>query len=224
MYAFVYESESKRYRNWCSRMLTITREDLKSKEITVQFSLVGSGKRNMITRNGDGPYDLDYNLEVIRAPKEYWQNLSRLKETIRVSLNKACNVYDGFTDAKDSTSVLTSIWHFDDESTVNFSFDVAIVARNENGTLMRLIHNKNAWGFTYNGQVVWNEVPSSHDVSQKADRLAKDHYWEKVRSCYLDKKNKYLMQRDTSHPSFIIYVEAVNEVHGQVYKKGGKRK
>lgn len=78
MYAFVYESESKRYRNWCSRMLTITREDLKRKDITVQFSLVGSGKRNMITRNGDGPYDLDYNLEVIRAPEEYRHNLGRL--------------------------------------------------------------------------------------------------------------------------------------------------
>ena len=64
-YEFVCESEAKRYRSDCSDVLKETCELLKEKGISAQFSLVGSGARNMITRNGDGPYDLDYNLLVI---------------------------------------------------------------------------------------------------------------------------------------------------------------
>ena len=43
----------------------------------------------MITRNGDGPFDLDYNLEIIKATDEYWNNLRYLKDTIRVTLDQA---------------------------------------------------------------------------------------------------------------------------------------
>lgn len=59
-YEFVCESEAKRYRSDCSDVLKETCKLLKKKGISAQFSLVGSGARNMITRNGAGPYDLDY--------------------------------------------------------------------------------------------------------------------------------------------------------------------
>ena len=42
-YEIVYESESKRYRSDCSAVLIKTCEILKKKNITAQFSLVGSG-------------------------------------------------------------------------------------------------------------------------------------------------------------------------------------
>lgn len=71
-YEFVCESEAKRYRSDCSNVLKETCELLKEKGISAQFSLVGSGARNMITRNGDGPYDLDYNLLVMKADNEYF--------------------------------------------------------------------------------------------------------------------------------------------------------
>ena len=70
-YEFVCESEAKRYRSDCSNVLKETCELLKEKGISAQFSLVGSGARNMITRNGDDPYDLDYNLLVMKADNEY---------------------------------------------------------------------------------------------------------------------------------------------------------
>ena len=70
-YEFVYESEAKRYRSDCSRTLKKTCELLRAKGISAQFSLVGGGARNMITRNGDGPYDLDYNLLIMKADDEY---------------------------------------------------------------------------------------------------------------------------------------------------------
>ena len=45
--------------------------------INTQFSLVGSDgdSRNMVTRNGDGPFDLDYNLVIINMPDQYRDNL-----------------------------------------------------------------------------------------------------------------------------------------------------
>lgn len=87
-YEFVYESEVKQYRSDCSKTLKKNCELLRAKGISAQFSLVGSGARNMITRNGNGPYDLDYNLLVMKADNEY-RDPRLLKDTIRNALNKA---------------------------------------------------------------------------------------------------------------------------------------
>ena len=40
-------------------------ENLRSQGMNTQFFLVGSGARNMITQNGDGNIDFDYNLNII---------------------------------------------------------------------------------------------------------------------------------------------------------------
>lgn len=149
-YEFVCESEAKRYRSDCSDVLKETCELLKEKGISAQFSLVGSGARNMITRNGDGPYDLDYNLLVIKSDDEY-RDPRLLKDTIRNALNKAVGG-KFFSDAQDSTSCLTALLHFKDTPNVEFSFDVAIIKKNPNGNYMRLVHNK-SWN-----QYTWNEV------------------------------------------------------------------
>lgn len=98
----------------------------------------------MVTRNGNGPFDLDYNLEIIKAPDEYWNDLRHLKNTVRILLDKAEGL-TCFSESQDSTSCLTALLHFKDEPAVEFSFDVAIVAKNSDGTLCRLIHNKNVW-------------------------------------------------------------------------------
>ena len=164
-YEIVCESESKRYRSDCASVLTKTCEILKSKNIIAQFSLVGSGAKNLITRNGNGPYDLDYNLVVIKADERYWKDLRLLKDTVRNALNKA-ERKDFFSDAMDSRSCLTTLLHFNDSPNVEFSFDVAILTKNRNGDYMRLIHNKNAFCFGYD-QYTWNEVPKSHDVKEK---------------------------------------------------------
>ena len=207
-YEFVYGSEAKRYRSDCSDVLKKTCELLKEKGISAQFSLIGSGARNMITRNGDGPYDLDYNLSIMRAEERYWNDLRLLKDTIRNALNKAVGG-KFFSDAQDSTSCLTALLHFNDTPNVEFSFDVAIIKKNRNGNYMRLIHNK-PWN-----QYTWNEVPHSHQVTDRANELKNAGLWEKVRDRYLDKKNMYLSRQDHNHPSFLVYVEAVNEVYSQ---------
>ena len=218
-YEFVYESEAKRYRSDCSRTLKKTCELLRAKGISAQFTLVGSGARNMITRNGDGPYDLDYNLLIMKAEERYWNDLRLLKETVRNALNRA-ERREFFSDAQDSTSCLTALLHFKDTPNVEFSFDVAITTKNKNGNYMRLIHNKNVYALGLD-QYTWNEVPNSHQVKDRADKLKRAGLWQKVRDRYLEKKNMYLSWQDRNHPSFAVYVEAVNEVYNRYFNRGG---
>ena len=173
----------------------------------------------MITRNGDGPYDLDYNLLIMKAEERYWNDLRLLKETVRNALNRA-ERREFFSDAQDSTSCLTALLHFKDTPNVEFSFDVAITTKNKNGNYMRLIHNKNVYALGLD-QYTWNEVPNSHQVKDRADKLKRAGLWQKVRDRYLEKKNMYLFRPDHNHPSFVVYVEAVNEVYSRYFNRGG---
>lgn len=189
---------------------------LDDKGITAQFTLIGSGARNMVTRNGNGPFDLDYNLEIVKAPDEYWNDLCHLKDTVRSLLDKASGL-KCFSESNDSTSCLTALLHFKDEPTVEFSFDIAIVAKNSDGTLCRLIHNKNAFGCGRD-QYVWNEVPNSHNVAQKAKRIKIEGLWLDVRKEYVRLKEMYLSRWwDKDHPSFVVYIEAVNNIYNTYF-------
>ena len=107
MYVLIDEAESCRYRNECSDVMTKACAALREKGINAQFVLVGSGARNLVTRNGNSPYDLDYNLEIVSADNEYRKDLRSLKDTVRNALNKA-NGFD-FSDAHDSTSDRKSV-------------------------------------------------------------------------------------------------------------------
>ena len=103
--------------------------------------------------------------------------------------------------------------------TVKFQFDIAIVSRNSKGKLCRLIHSKNAWGYGKD-QYVWNEIPDSHNIAQKVKRLKAEGLWLTVRDRYVDRKNTYLSRwLDKDHPSFIAYIETVNEIYYQYFKK-----
>ena len=128
MYEYVEESVIKPYRRYCSNIMIELRDSLNENyDIITQFSLVGSGSdsRNMVTASGNGPFDLDYNLQIIRMPDKYWNNLMKLKDTVRNDLNKIVhNTF--FSDGKDSKSVITSLLHFNNEPDVEFSFDIAI--------------------------------------------------------------------------------------------------
>ena len=211
MYRIVDESEWSPYQKDCAEILRGLCSMLKTdKGIIAQFTLVGSGARNMVTRNGDGPFDLDYNLEIIRAPEMYWKDLRKLKDTVRIYLDKASGS-KCFSESQNSTVALTAILHFTDEPQVEFSFDVAIVKRNTKGTLCRLVNNKL---YAFQGQYFWNEIRNSEDVKGKSDCIKEIGKWQEVRQRYVDLKNQYLFSpHDRSHKSFIVYIEAVNEIY-----------
>lgn len=61
-------------------------------------------------------------------------------------------------------------------------------------------------------------APNSQKLWDMEDYL-KPKYWHKVKDAYLNKKNMYLTRNDYDHPSFVCYIEAVNEVYAQVRRQ-----
>ena len=205
MYDYVTKNEVDRYRRSCSNYLKKLREILNEDyDITCYFTLIGSGANNLVTSNGNSYYDLDYNLHILSMPDKYKNNLKQLKDIIRNELNEIVGV--GFSDAKDSRSVLTSILHFKDTPEIEFSFDIAILVQNNNGNWCRLIHNKkfNVGAVSRslgigNEQFTWNEVKNSNKIKQKATVLKQEDLWEEVRDRYLELKNDYLKRNQEPH-------------------------
>ena len=215
MYEFVDHAEVEQYQKFCSEKLQSLCATLKKDGITAQPILIGSGARNLVTRNGAGAFDLDYNLEIIRMPAEYDQDPFALKNRVMTLLNKQLEgTY--FSDAKDSTSVITAVLLFTDNPQVQFSFDIGIIKKNKKGNYCRLIHQKDGQS---HGTFTWCEIPTSAQVGEKASAIKKAGKWVAVRQRYLELKNRYLKGNDRDHPSFVVYVEAVNQVFATLSKK-----
>ena len=215
MYEFVNHAEVEQYQKFCSEKLQSLCATLKKDGITAQPILIGSGARNLVTRNGAGAFDLDYNLEIIRMPAEYDQAPFALKNRVMTLLNKQLErTY--FSDAKDSTSVITAVLHFTDTPQVQFSFDIGIIKKNKKGNYCRLIHQKDGRS---HGTFTWCEIPTSAQVGEKASAIKKAGKWVAVRQRYLELKNRYLKENYRNHPSFVVYVEAVNQIFATLSKK-----
>lgn len=207
MYNLVNKNQVRPYREYCTNVLTSLRDSLNEKyDINTEFYLVGSGANNLVTQDGNGPFDLDYNLRILSMSDKYRNNLKSLKDIVRNTLNKIVgNTF--FSDGQDSRSVITSNLILKNDRTKKFSFDIAIITEMGNGNLGRLIHNKQL------GQFTWNEIPSTIDLNIKVKKLKQYGYWGEVRDTYLAKKNMYLQRRDYNHTSFVVYVETINEVY-----------
>lgn len=178
-------------------------------DIGANFYLIGSGAKNLILQNEHNPVDLDYNLEIVKC-KDF-KDCRYLKECVRKSLNKVLRK-KGLRDCQDSTSSLTSVLMvFNDGYNKLFSIDICITAKCTKGNYCRLIHKKTGW--TDLDEYYWNIAPQSKELKKKADYIKQHGKWSLVREQYKNIKNKYLRCNDSNHPSFICYIEAVNNVY-----------
>ena len=194
--------------------------------ISATIHLVGSGKRKLILRNGKGNIDLDYNLEIVKC--EDFSDCRYIKESAQRALNKVLRE-ERLSDCRDSTSALTTnLIHFNNRPDIEFSYDVCIIITNEdqNGEerYYRLIHKKT--GFSWNDIYCWEEGPRTHRVKEKAEYIRKNGGWDELREKYRALKNKYLTRNDHDHdhPSFICYVETVNNVYNAMQQRMKHRK
>ena len=211
MFDYVKDKEFlSRMRNLCGGIMQDFCHCLKEDyDIGARFFLVGSGARNLIVQNASLPIDLDYNLEIVRC--EDFEDCGFLRECARKTFNKVLNEY-GWGDCKNSTSSLTTKKvHFVEGNPTEFSMDVCIVCRDTAEHFYRLKLKKT--GFTYLDEYYWNEAPHSAGIQKKAKYIKERGKWQLVRTQYLDIKNRYLRQNDHDHPSFICYIEAVNNVY-----------
>ena len=197
-------------------------------DMEVRAELVGSGKRGLITQNAQKPIDLDYNLIIqsvggqipsdnLAAPNGSWTG-QRIKESVRAQFDFILQK-NGEKVCGDSTSVLTAkLRPFKKWPTWPFSIDLAIVKEDQYGW-HRLIHKKT--GIVHCDQWYWNLIRDSSETQKKAALLKKDGLRQHVRDRYLEKKNEYLTQNDHDHPSFIVYIETINEIFNRFYRSNG---
>lgn len=177
--------------------------------IGASFYLIGSGAKNLILQNENQPIDLDYNVEIVRC--DDYDACREIKDSMQKAFNKVLKRH-GLRDCCDSKSSLTTrVMNYREGNKTGFSMDVAIVCRDEEDNLYRLIHNKT--GYTYLDTYVWEKAKDSKGIRKKADKIKKVHAWDKVRQQYKDLKNRYIWQNDHNHPSYICYIEAVNNVY-----------
>lgn len=216
MYHFIEDKQDlMRAQSLATEIAMAVQDQVREDGISCQVFLIGSGARNLVTANNNEPFDFDFNLSILKY--DNWGDGRTIKETVRKSANKVMREY-GLNDFQDSTSSLTSSEiYFKDQPGLRFSIDIGIVTQDANGLWNRLIHEKT--GFSITDKYYWNEVRNSKGVSDKAAILKKNNHWENVRQRYLKIKNKYLRANDYNHPSFVCYVEAVNEI----YQKFGKK-
>lgn len=211
MYHYVEDKEFvSRMRNLCGNIMQDLCHTLKEEyDIGATFYLVGSGAKNLIMQNASEPVDLDYNLEIVRC--EDYEECRYIKECVRKAFNIVLNDY-GLSDCQDSTSSLTTDKvSFREGNVTRFSIDVCIVAKDNQGNIHRLIHEKTGW--ISSDRYFWNIAPNSKNIMGKAKFIKENGKWQKVREQYEMIKNRYLYQNDHDHPSFICYIEAVNNVY-----------
>lgn len=217
MYHYIEDKEFlKRMRGLCSNIINQLVQRINNDAVMkVEAHLVGSGAKNLETQNANNPIDLDYNLCVISTNEMDIKDCRAIKEYIRKQFNVVLDA-NGWGDCEDSTSALsTERWHFTKGNPTEFSIDVAIVAEGKN-QWFRLIHQKT--GYVAHDRYYWNEAPNSEGLSTKVTKLKKHHLWTDVRDAYLEKKNMYLRRQDRNHPSFNVYIEAVNEIYYQNFR------
>ena len=219
MYEYVEDKQFVRQmRQSCGSLMQELCHKLKEEyDIGTNFSLVGSGKRNLILQNGDEAIDLDYNLEITRC--EDYENCRYIKECVRKTFNKVLKM-NNLPVCEDSKSALTTKKFYFENNPISFSIDVAIVCRNQKDNYCRLIHEKT--GFINFDRYYWNEIPNSKAIKRKVQEIKSVGLWLDVRERYKNIKNNYLRYND-NHPSFTCYVEAVNDVYNTLNQNKRRR-
>ena len=224
MYTYIEDKTFlKEMKRCCSDIINQLVQSINNDSVMiVEAHLVGSGARNLITQNARQPVDLDYNLCIAETTGDFSINDGRMiKEYIRKQFNIILN-RNGWADCSDSTSALTTEERYFPKlkNHTAFKIDLAIVKRDCYGW-HRLRHHKT--GFASCDQWYWNLTKNSDDLEDKIEKLKRNNLWEEVRETYLYKKNEYLKRNDSEHPSFIVYIETVNEIYYKFFQqqKGG---
>lgn len=216
MYHYIEDKEFlKRMKSLCSDIINQLVQSINSDSVmTVEAHLVGSGAKNLITQNANEPIDLDYNLCVVKVFGINFNDGRTIKEHIKKHFNAVLQNND-LDDCQNSTSALsTNKIYFTKGNKTNFSIDLAIV-REKNQGWERLINNKT--GIVAFDQWYWNEAPNSRGLVDKVCDIKDENLWPEVRELYLDKKNMYLRRCDHNHPSFIVYIETINEIYNKYF-------
>lgn len=175
---------------------------------TFQYHLVGSSKRNMITRdrNSNKGYDFDVNIEVNDPDEKY--SAEEIREILHKALNKITNPYGysifGYDYTEDSTRVLTIKVKDKANSCILHSCDFCIVYECGDGRQQYIRYNKKQNSYT------WEYQPKGYmELQSKIEWVKKHGLWQQVRDYYIYKKN---INDNPDKHSRAIFAETIHEI------------
>ena len=196
-------------RRECSDIINQLVQHINSEDVMeVEAHLVGSGAKHLETQNADEPVDLDYNLNILETYECSINDGRYIQEYVMKSFNYILK-RNGWEDCHDSKSVFSTGYRCFDDYETSFKIDLAIVTADREGWY-RGIHKKT--GFAQYDEYYWVPAPKSNGLDERVDDIKENGLWQKVRDVYLKKKNMYLTRNDHDHPSFVCYIETINEV------------
>lgn len=200
MYKYVSKKEIRDIREYCEEIIKKLQKSELKEFFTFSFYLIGSGKTNLITINGDnGTYDLDYNLILQKDKADLFSKPQKIKELFSKEFDKERNNFN-IKKIENSSSVITL--KFKDKKV---NVDIAILRKNNNGNYSKIIYDKNK------NRYIWNEIKCSKNYQENINLIRQQMCWNEVRDRYLFKKNSYLRQ-NKNISSFSILLETINEV------------
>ena len=200
MYKYVSKKEIRYIREYCEEIIKKIQKSQLKDFLTFSFYLIGSGKTNLITINGDnGTYDLDYNLILQKDKADLFSKPQKIKELFSKEFDKERNNFN-IKKIENSSSVITL--KFKDKKA---NVDIAILRKNNNGNYSKIIYDKNK------NRYIWNEIKCSKNYQDNINLIIQQMCWNEVRDRYLFKKNSYLRQ-NKNISSFSILLETINEV------------
>lgn len=205
MFRYVDLEDVKPYHIYISDKLNRSKQKIfREHSIQARIESVGSLMKKLVTRNGNLPFDLDYNF-VVENRLITQLNPEGLKNYLMEYLDEIIAEKNStFKYCQDSTAAITIRRVIDGK--LDFSADIAILVKNSKGEYCRLLHDKQQKKYD------WAPVPNSVRVYERFAELKQYGWWEDIRETYLLKKNHYLSIQDKNHPSFIVFVETVNEI------------
>lgn len=163
---------------------------------------VGSAKSNLVVSDESGYFDLDYNICFSKVPQDIRNNLQGLRGRVRNAFDDIAG--DSFYYGREKNPVIT-FEHSDEE----YSLDLGILIRNNNGQYCRLVRNGKAREYQL------QEIALLYDASKKEEYIRQHNAWDRLASLYIKNRNK--------HPnvdSFHTYLETINTVYTE---KGGQK-
>ena len=140
-YRFAKQNEVKELTKWCMDILHEVQDEVRG-YFTFDIRLIGSGDKRLVTQNGNGSFDLDYNIILQKDKKGLLDNPKQIKEIFTKRFKSILSEFvSDYSYVSDSTSVITAKLVRNNQ--LEFSFDVAILVEGDDGYFYRLINDKN---------------------------------------------------------------------------------
>lgn len=209
-YEFVSKSEYTPVRILLEEIILEIQKKMKP-EYTFQYSLIGSGRKKLITREtgSNKGFDFDYNFSLQKIKSDY-NGAQLIRENFFEIIQQVANDFGYKTE--DNKSAITIKLFDQNKDRIVHSCDFGIVEDyiddSDDDRQRIVVRDKNKPSPTY----VWTERPKSKNYSIKLSNIEAAGLWEVLKVEYLKLKNN---NKDIEKKSYQLFIEAINNVYNQ---------